>query len=58
VSAAGRAAVNFRMPRYYLHCTESFPRHCRKIGWKRHERVVVNVFGYLQQATTLTSVAF
>jgi hypothetical protein len=54
VSPRGGAAVRFRMPLFYLRCLEG--GHCRKIRWNLHERVVVNVFGYLQQAATTTAV--
>ena len=54
VARNGGAALSFRMPRYYLRCPEG--RKCTKIRWRVHERVVVTVFGYLQQASTTTSV--
>jgi len=54
VSGFGDAVLTFRMPLYYRRCRSA--RHCRKIPWNPREQVVVSVFGYLQQATTITSV--
>ena len=54
VSGFGDAALTFRMPRYYRRCLAA--GYCRKIRWSPREQVAVRVFGYLQQATTLTSV--
>jgi hypothetical protein len=54
VSPAGGAVLRFRMPPFYLRCIEG--GQCRKVRWRPHERVVVNVFGYLQQAATITSI--
>ena len=55
VSQGGTATLTFRMPRYYLNCPAW--HKCRKIRWTARERVVVSVFGYLQQVTTTTLVA-
>jgi hypothetical protein len=44
------------MPVYYRRCRSPRQKNCPKIRWNPRERVVVNVFGYLQQATTVTSV--
>ena len=54
VSHSGRAVLTFRLPGFYLRCVDG--GRCRKVRWRLHERVVVNVFGYLQQAATFTSV--
>jgi hypothetical protein len=56
VSDSGDAALTFRMPVYYRRCRSTRQKNCPKIRWNPRERVVVNVFGYLQQATTVTSV--
>ena len=55
VSSRGDASLTFRMPRYYRRCLAV--GHCRKVHWSGRESVAVTAFGYLQEATTRTSVA-
>jgi hypothetical protein len=54
VSPSGGATLIFRMPRVYKNCADIW--HCRKVQWRPNERVIVGVFGYLQEASTITSV--
>ena len=54
VSAAGSATLVFKMPGYYLDCPGG--KTCHRVDWASGEKVVVTVVGYLEQATTTTSV--
>jgi hypothetical protein len=58
-SSSGAATLTFKMPLRYFSCASGAYQntHCRKVAWKRGERAVLTVFGYLEQATATTAIA-
>jgi hypothetical protein len=53
VAGAGTAVIRFSVPLYYKRCGAWT---CTRVSWRRHEKVVVTVSGYLLQARTTTAI--
>jgi hypothetical protein len=48
----GKATFSFKMPRFYRRCNAAGA--CKNVAWGEHEKVVVTVSGYLEQARGTT----
>jgi hypothetical protein len=53
VSIDGKSAVRFSVPAYYKRCGAWT---CKRVSWRRHEKVIVTASGYLLQARTTTAI--
>jgi hypothetical protein len=56
VQSSGGRTLTFQMPTYYRHCSGSGEGSCRRVNWTRHQHASVTVSGYLEQASTVTSI--